>query len=49
MYPYPMTPYNAMNPYAQQQAAQLFQQAPQLPPQSVVQVSGIDSARQLGL
>lgn len=48
MYPYPITPYQAMNPY-QQQAAQLFQQAPQLPPQSVVQVSGIDSARQLRL
>lgn len=49
MYPYPMTPYQAMNPYSQQQPAQLFQPAPQLPPQSVVQVSGIDSARQLRL
>lgn len=47
MYPHPMTPYQALNPY--QQAAQMFQPAPQLPPQSVVQVSGIDSARQLRL
>lgn len=42
MYPYPMTAYQAMTPY--QQACQ-----PQLPPQSVTQVSGIDSARQLRL
>lgn len=47
MYPHPMTPYQAMNPY--QQAAQPFQPAPQLPPQNVVQVSGIGSARQLRL
>lgn len=40
MYPYPMTPYQAMTPY---------QQFQQLPPQTVTQVSGIDSARQLRL
>lgn len=44
MYPYPLTPYQAMNPY--QSPAQ---PVPQLPPQNVVQVSGIESARQLRL
>lgn len=50
MYQYPMMPYQAMNPYPQQQqhqqqTVQLFQPAPQLSPQSVVQISSIYSTQ----